>query len=199
MPDKFITIFALLFLTSLFGFSGVTAQNSDSLYHVNLDLGVGPSVHLTDIDFEGQQNSQFIFTFRIMWEPKHLLRMGIESGFIHLYYLETKVFDTLFGSTDAILNMSSVPIMAVFAMEVADDLEIIGGVGGFILISEVSSFGNYTLSKSWSNAYELGLSYLHPLNDKLKIGGEIKSYYISRLENYVVALQLSLKYSIFSY
>ena len=90
-------------------------------------------------------------------------------------------------------------IMAVFAMEVAHNLEIIGGVGGFILISEVTSFDNYTLSKSWSNAYELGISYLHPLSDKLKIGGELKSYYISRLENYDVALQLSIKYSIFSY
>ena len=199
MRDKFINILALFFIIFLFGFSKIAAQESDSLYHVNLDIGVGPSVHLTDIDFEGQQSSQFIFTCRLMWEPEHLLRLGIETGFIHLYYLETKVFDTLFGSTDAILNMSSVPIMAVFAMEVTDNLEIIGGVGGFILISEVTSFDNYTLSKSWSNAYELGISYLHPLSDKLKIGGELKSYYISRLENYDVALQLSIKYSIFSY
>lgn len=89
--------------------------------------------------------------------------------------------------------------MAVFAMEVFNNFEIIGRVGGFIIISEVFSFDNYILSKSWSNAYELGFSYLHPLSDKLKIGGEIKSYYISRLENYDVALQLSIKYSIFSY
>lgn len=199
MPDKFIKILMFFFIISLLGFSRITAQESDSLFHVNLDIGIGPSVHLTDIDYEGQQNSQFIFTFRLMWEPEHLLRIGIESGFIHLYYLETKVFDTLFGSTDAVLNMNSVPIMAVFAMEVADNLEIIGGVGGFILISEVSSFDNYTLSKSWSNAYELGISYLHPLSDKLKIGSELKSYYISRLENYDVTLQFSIKYSIFSY
>ena len=199
MQDKFNYIFALLLLISISAFSRVSAQKSDSLYHLNLDVGIGPSVHLTDIDFEGQQSSQFMGTFRLMWEPEHLLRLGIETGFIHLYYLETKIFDTLFGSTDVILNMSSVPIMAIFAMEVTENFEIIGGVGGFIIISEVTSFDNYVLSKSWSNAYELGISYLHPLNDKLKIGGELKSYYISRLENYDVALQLSIKYSLFSY
>jgi len=199
MQDKFNYIFALLFLISISAFSRVSAQESDSLYHLNLDVGIGLSVHLTDIDFEGQQSSQFMGTFRLMWEPEHLLRLGIETGFIHLYYLETKIFDTLFGSTDVILNMSSVPIMAIFAMEVTENFEIIGGVGGFIIISEVTSFDNYVLSKSWSNAYELGISYLHPLNDKLKIGGELKSYYISRLENYDVALQLSIKYSLFSY
>lgn len=199
MQGRFKNILALLIISSLIGLTKLDAQESDSLYHVNLDVGIGPSVHLTDINFEGQQSAQFIFTFRAMWEPEHLLRVGIESGFIQLYYLDTKIFDTLFGSTDALLNMSSVPIMAVFAMEITKNLEIIGGVGGFIMISEVSSFDNYILSKSWSNAYELGLSYLHPINDKLKIGGEIKSYYISHLQNYDVALQLSIKYSFFSY
>lgn len=198
MQDKFNKIFTLFFI-SLLWFSQSSAQNSDSLYHVNIDIGIGPSVHLTDIEFEGQQTSQLIFTCRFMWEPEHLLRVGLESGFIQLYYLDTKVYDSIFGSTDVLINMSSVPIMAVFAMEIVDNLEFIGGIGGFIITSEVTSFNNYVKSTSWSNAYEFGLSYLHPLNDKLKIGAEIKSYYITHLENYDVALQFSLKYSIFSY
>jgi hypothetical protein len=199
MQDKLIKIIALFIITILLGYSKVNAQKNDSLYHINIDAGIGPSIHFTDIDFEGQRKSQFIFTFRVMWEPEHLMRIGLESGFIHLYYLETKVYDTMFGSTNAMINMSSIPIMAVFTMEIVNNLEIIGGVGGFIIISEVSSFDNYTLSTSWSNAYELGLAYLHPINDKLKIGAEIKSYYISHLQNYDATIQFSVKYSIFSY
>jgi hypothetical protein len=191
-----LALFVLLFALASFG----EAQNSDSVtYHINLDAGIGPSVHLTDVNFEGQQTAQFIFTCRLMWEPEHLLRVGIESGFIQLYHLDTKIYDSVFGSTNSLINMSSVPVIAVFSMEVADNLEFIGGIGGFIITSEVTSFDNYVRSSSWSNAYEFGLSYLHPINNKLKLGAELKTYYITHLENYDVALQFSLKYSIFSY
>jgi len=144
-------------------------------------------------------NYPFVFTFRFMWEPEHLLRLGIESGYLPLFYLETKFYDTVFGDTEAELSLNSVPIMAVFAMEVVENFEVFGGVGGFILISEVTSFDNYVLSTSWSNAYELGFSYLYPLNKKLKLGGEVKSYYITKLENYDLVFHVALKYTFFSY
>ena len=199
MQDRIIFIL----LATLVAFSITTtelkAQETDSLYNVTFDLGMGPAMYLTNMDYENLYGNSFVFTFRFMWEPEHLLRLGIESGYLPLFHLETKFYDTVFGDTEAELSLNSIPIMGVFAMEVVENFEVFGGVGGFILISEVTSFDNYVLSKSWSNAYELGISYRHPLNNKLKIGGELKSYYISRLENYDVALQLSIKYSIFSY
>ncbi len=200
MRDNIFSIFVSIFLAFSLCTTELEAQESDSLYHISFDVGLGPAMYLTNMDYDNLYGSYpFVFTFRFMWEPEHLLRLGIESGYLPLFYLETKFYDTVFGNTEAELSLNSVPILAVFAMEVVENFEIFGGVGGFILISEVSSFDNYVLSTSWSNAYELGISYRHPLNNKLKIGGELKSYYISRLENYDVALQLSIKYSIFSY
>ena len=199
MQNKYRKILLVIFLLLLWN-SLSFAQDGDSvLYHINFDASIGPSVHLTDIDFDGQQTAQFIFTCRFMWEPEHLLRIGLESGFIQLYYLDSKIYDSTFGTTDILINMSSVPIMAVFAMEVVDNVELIGGIGGFLITSQVTSFDNYVKSTSWSNAYELGVSYLYSVNEKLKLGAELKSYYITHLENYDVALQFSLKYSIFSY
>ena len=157
-------------------------------------------MYLTSMEYDNLYgNYPFVFTFRFMWEPEHLLRLGIESGYLPLFYLETKFYDTVFGDTEAELSLNSVPIMAVFAMEVVENFEVFGGVGGFILISEVTSFDNYVLSTSWSNAYEFGLSYLHPISKKLKLGGEVKSYYITKLENYDLVLHVSLKYSLYSY
>lgn len=200
MRDNIFSILVTVLLALSLCTTELEAQESDSLYHISFDVGLGPAVYLTNMDYDNLYGSYpFVFTFRFMWEPEHLLRLGIESGYLPLFYLETKFYDTVFGNTEAELSLNSVPILAVFAMEVVENFEIFGGVGGFILISEVSSFDNYVLSTSWSNAYELGISYRHPLNNKLKIGGELKSYYISRLENYDVALQLSIKYSIFSY
>ncbi len=200
MRDNVFSILVTVLLALSLCTTELEAQESDSLYHISFDVGLGPAMYLTNMDYDNLYGSYpFVFTFRFMWEPEHLLRLGIESGYLPLFYLETKFYDTVFGNTEAELSLNSVPILAVFAMEVVENFEIFGGVGGFILISEVSSFDNYVLSTSWSNAYELGISYRHPLNNKLKIGGELKSYYISRLENYDVALQLSIKYSIFSY
>ncbi len=199
MQNKNFKIFSALLVLFFYANIGAAQDNESPLYRVNLEAGIGPSVHLTDMDFKDQQKAQFIFTCRFMWQPEHLLRIGVESGFIQLYYLKSKIYDSVFGSTDILVNMSSVPVMAVFAMEVVDNLELIGGIGGFIITSQVTSFDNYNRSTSWSNAYELGLAYLHPINDKLKLGAELKSYYISRLENFDVTLQFSVKYSIFSY
>ncbi len=200
MHDKII----LILLATLFAFSFATtelkAQESDSLYHINFDIGLGPAMYLTNMDYENLYGSYpFVFTFRFMWEPEHLLRLGIESGYLPLFYLETKFYDTVFGDTEAELSLNSVPIMGVFAMEVVENFEVFGGVGGFILISEVTSFDNYVLSTSFSTAYELGFSYLHPINKKLKIGGEVKSYYITKLENYDLVFHVALKYTLFSY
>ncbi|MEN8193746.1 MAG: hypothetical protein ABFS12_13065 [Bacteroidota bacterium] len=200
MQDKIITILLVLLIISTFATKEVKAQENDSLYHINFDLGLGPAIYFHGMNYENLYGSYpFVFTFRFMWEPEHLLRLGIESGYLPLFYLETKFYDTVFGSTVAELSLNSVPIMAVFAMEVVENFEIIGGIGGFLLISEVFSFDNYVLSTSWSNAYELGLSYLYPISKDLKLGGEVKSYYLSKLENYNLVFHVSLKYLLFSY
>jgi len=200
MQDRIVAIVIAILLGCSLSVPDMKAQENDSLYHVTFDLGLGPAMYLTKMDYENLYGSYpFVFTFRLMWEPEHLLRLGIESGYLPLFYLETEFYDTMFGSTKSDLSLNSVPIMAVFAMEIVENFEVLAGVGGFLLISEVTSFDNYVLSTSWSNAYEFGLLYLYPVSRKLKIGGEIKSYYISRLENYDLVMHVSLKYSLFSY
>lgn len=200
MRDKIIIILISVLLGLSLAATELKAQESDSLYHINFDIGLGPAIYFTNMNYENLYGSYpFVFTFRFMWEPEHLLRLGIESGYLPLFYLETKFYDTVFGDTEAELSLNSVPIMGVFAMEVVENFEVFGGVGGFILISEVTSFDNYVLSTSWSNAYELGFSYLYPISKKLKLGGEVKSYYITKLENYDLVFHVALKYTFFSY
>ncbi len=209
MRNKIIAILISALLGLTLATTELKAQENDSLYHINFDIGLGPAMYLTSMEYENLYGSYpFVFTFRFMWEPEHLLRLGIESGYLPLFYLETKFYDIVLPDsvgelslydTEAELSLNSVPIMAVFAMEVVENFEVFGGVGGFILISEVASFDNYVLSTSWSNAYELGFSYLYPLNKKLKLGGEVKSYYITKLENYDLVFHVALKYTFFSY
>ncbi len=180
--------------------TNIRAQENDSLYHINVELGLGPSFYFTDITYEElKHNYPVAVSMRLMWKPEHKLSLGIETGFIPLYFLKTKIYDTIYGSTESKLSMSSVPIVAVFAMTIVENLRIFGGIGGFLLISDTESFDNKVSGSTWSNAYEFGLSYLYPLSKNLKLGGEVKSFYITRVENYDLIFNVSLKYSLFSY
>ena len=199
MQKRKIKIFTVLFILPFLISTSTYSQNQDSLYRFNLDMSFGYGLHFTDLNFEGLTTEQGIFSFRFMWQPEHILRIGIESGYLPLYSLETKVFDTIFGSTDVFLTLQSIPIMFVSATEVAKNFEVIAGIGGVILISEVNSFGNNVRSTMWSNAFELGTSYLFPIGERFKVGAELKSFYLYRLENFYISLQLTAKYDFYSY
>ncbi len=177
----------------------MNAQSSDSLHYLNFDFGIGYGIHFSDLDYEGLIKEQGIGSFNVMWEPEHLLRVGIESGYLQLYSLDSKVYDTIFGSSDVFLTLHGVPIILLSATEILPKFEVIAGIGGIILISEVESFGNNVRSVSWSSAYEFGVSYLTPVAKKLKMGGELKSFYISSTDNFQVSLQLKFKFDFYSY
>ena len=134
-----------------------------------------------------------------MWEPEHLTRIGIEFGYLPLFSLDTKALNSLFGSTDVNLSLNALPLMLVFGIEISENLEIFVGLGEFFLFSEVESFDNKVTSSSLSNGYEFAVSYLYPFYDNLKIGGEIKTFYISRLDNFDVTFQVGIKYNLLSY
>lgn len=199
MLDRHSKIIYLIILVCFGIFSNIQSQNSNSLYRMNLDVGLGFGMHVTNLTFEDVEAQQGIFSFRVMWQPEHHLRVGIESGYLPLYSLDAKVYDTIFGSTDVFLTLQAIPIMFVSITEVAKNFEVIAGIGGSILISEVNSFDNNVRSTSWNNTYEFGVSYLLPVSKTLKMGGEVKTFYFSRLENFHISLQVAIKYDFFSY
>ena len=198
MSDNLNKISFLIFFF-LFA-SGIFAQTDSVEYSLNLDFGFGPAKYFSELeynDFYG--GTPYTFTVRGMWQPEHLLRIGLETGYVPIYFLKTKLYDTVYGDTDVKLSLSSIPIVAIFSMKTYDYLEIFGGIGGFILISDVTSFGNRVTNTSWSNVYEFGMNYLYPVSDKIKIGAELKSYYILKLENFDLVFQFMIKYKFYSF
>ncbi len=178
----------------------IFAQNSVPQYHIDLDAGSGPAKYFSGLEYDDlNEISPFVFTFRIMWEPEYLLRIGVESGYLPLYDMKTRFYDTVYGTTDAHLSLEAVPLVLIFSTQVYENVEVFGGVGGFVLFSEVSSFGNTVRNRSWSNAYEFGVNYLYPIAGNLKLGGELKTYYVLRLENFDLVFNVMLKYSLISY
>ena len=175
-------------------------QVSDSTYKVDAILGLGYSYFLTTLsELDGLNQHSFNSTLKIMWQPEHLLRVGIESGYLSFYSYEETGFKSEYGTTDVKSSLSAIPIILIFSMELFDNLEVSSGVGVYFLFSKINSFENEVTSSVFSNGYYGGLAYFHPLNRDFSIGGELKYYYLSKIEDADLTIQLVLKYNFLEY
>jgi hypothetical protein len=175
------------------------SQESVSDYQVNINLGLGYSYYLTSLKYENLHDNPFIITGRFMWKPEHLLSIGIESGYVPLYKIETREAQSVFDTTDITIRLDMFPVMLVLTMDMTKNFKLIGGLGEFILLSEVDSFDNRVSSKSLSNGYEMGAAFTRSIGQKWQVGGEVKLYYISKLQDFDLLLQLGLNYTLLSY
>ena len=46
---------------------------------------------LSELDLKDLNKNGFSGTIRLMWEPEHLLSIGIESGYLQLYDISTQL------------------------------------------------------------------------------------------------------------
>jgi hypothetical protein len=166
---------------------------------LNVQSGIGYARYITDMDQTGLNQSGFIGTFRLMWEPEHLLLIGLESGYNSLYTYEETAVETDFGPTDAKSSLSSIPLFLALTMKITPEINLSAGVGPSFLNTSFDAFGWHTESTQISTSYYVATSYHHPLNDQLTIGGELRWYRIQKIEDGTLSLQLTFGYRLFSW
>ncbi len=175
------------------------SQSDDSEYAVTAYINAGYSRFISELDFEDLNKNGFSGTIRLMWEPEHLLSIGIESGYLHLYDINTQVTyqDTITfnGSSE----LTAVPILTVFSMELFENFIISVGSGMFLLTSKVDALGNPVNSNQVSTGVLGSASYYHPLSHTISLGGEIKYYLINKIEDGSLNFQFSLQYRFLTY
>src|SRR3989304_6623140 len=190
------TLISILIFTFIAISSRCFGQLTDTTYKVNAVVGLGYSYFFSSLsELNGFNPHSFNATARIMWQPEHLLRVGIESGYLSFYSYKQTGFISEFGTTDVKSSLSAVPIILVFAMELFDNFEVSSGVGVYFLFSEIDSYNNKVSSSVFSNGYYASLSYFHSLKHDISIGGELKYYYLSKIEDADLSLQFVLKYN----
>lgn len=176
------------------------SQSTDTTYKVNAIVGLGYSYFISSLsELSGFNPHSFNATAKIVWQPEHLLRVGIESGYLSFYSYKQSGFTSDYGTTDVKSSLSSVPIILIFSMEIFKEFEISTGVGVYFLFSEIDSYGNKVSSSIFSNGYYSSMSYFYALNKDLRIGCELKYYYISKIEDADLSLQLVMKYNFLEY
>lgn len=189
----------LLFVSLVISLN-LNAQNSDTTYKVNAVIGLGYSYFISSLtEFDGYNPHSYNATLKIMWQPEHLLRVGLESGFLSLYTVNQNEFNSEYGKTNIDLSLSAIPIILLFTMEFFEDFEISSGVGVYFLFNNIDSHDNKVSNSVFSNGYYSSLAYYYPLSKDFKIGGELKYYYISKIEDADISMQLSVKYNLLEY
>ena len=66
-------------------------QTDDLEYAVTAYINAGYSRFISELDYKDLNKNGFSGTIRLMWEPEHLLSIGIESGYLQLYDISTQL------------------------------------------------------------------------------------------------------------
>ncbi|MCL4280070.1 MAG: hypothetical protein KJZ60_10410, partial [Ignavibacteriaceae bacterium] len=80
--------------------SAVLPQVNDTTYSLSTEIGLGYSRYFTTMDYNDLNKNGFSGTVRVMWNPEHLLSIGLETGYQYLYSIDVSDYDTEFGTTD---------------------------------------------------------------------------------------------------
>jgi len=169
-------------------------QLNDTTYSLSTEIGVGYSRYVTTMDYDDLNQNGFSGTVRVMWNPEHLLSLGLESGYQYLYSLDVNDFSTEFGNTNVKASMYTVPIFIVFSMKVLPNIKLTAGSGVYLLFNSGELFGDELNSNQISIGAHMGISYTYPINNSMAIGGELLYSYFSKLQDQTVAIQFVFVY-----
>lgn len=196
---KLNIVFAILIIGLTASLSESYSQSNDPEYSFTAYINAGYSRFISELDYKDLNKSGFSGTIRLMWEPEHLLSIGVESGYMQLYDISTQIIyqDSIKFNGSSELN--AVPIFTVFSMKLFDNFKLSIGSGIFLLTSKVDALGNEVNSTQVSTGGLASGSYHYPLSNTMSLGGEVKYFLINKLEDGDLSFQVSLKYKFLSY
>jgi len=151
------------------------------------------------MDYNDLNKNGFEGTVRVMWNPEHLLSIGLETGYQYLYSIDINNYSTEFGNTDFSASMYTVPIFLVVAMKITPNIKLSAGTGMYLLYNSGKIFEDEIVSNQLSIGANAGASYIYPINNSISIGCELQYAYISKLQDQTVSLKFLFIYDLFRY
>ena len=125
----------------------------------------GTPVHLqTNID-KLKTNA----SFRVMWHPDHLLRFGLETGYMTFYSYTLR--DSTGRAGKAALR--AVPILVEWSMALTKRFNIFAGSGIYLLSTDLD-YITKTKSHKVSIGWMAAASYIQPVSKNMGLGMELK-------------------------
>ncbi len=126
-------------------------------------------------------------TLRILWHPDHLLKAGLETGYVTFYQYDLK--DSA-GKTGKIA-LNATPILLEWSMSLKKHFNIFAGSGLYFLNTRLNYEGKVSSNKL-SVGWMAAASYIIPLGTQTGLGTEVKWLYAAETSNGSVCAQLQL-------
>jgi hypothetical protein len=188
-------ILTIVIITASLAFS----QDNDTTYSISTELGIGYSRYYTTMDYSDLNKNGFSGTIRVMWNPEHLLSIGLETGYQYLYSIDVSDYDTEFGTTDFSASMYTVPVFITFAMRLSPNIRLTAGTGMYLLYNSGNLFEDPLESNQISIGGHGGLSYTYPISNSISIGGELLYSFFSKIDDHTIAIQFLFMYDFLKY
>ena len=139
------------------------------------------------------------FSAALEWHPGARLRLALESGWTTFYSYELTAVDTPFGTTDASLSLSAVPLLAVFSMPIISSFTLHGGTGGYFVRSHATSFGETVDVVRFAQGWVAAASWDGALTGSVRLGATLKWYGATEFGDGSLLLQLRLVLPLLTY
>jgi hypothetical protein len=188
-----ILFFSMILLQS------VKAQDADTLYYLDVYAGAGYGYYVTDMDIDGLSRGGVNLSLRVMWQPEHILSVGLHTGYMQFYTFELNDALTERGSTDIKADLTAVPIGILFSMRIIGGLNINAGTSLYILNSHADSHGNKVTGTDLSTGSLISLTYTEAVSRNLALGGEMKYNFVNKIQDGSLSISAVLKYTLLEY
>ena len=155
--------------------------------------GGGPNYYFNNLVLGKEYVREFNYSIagRFMWEPEHLLSLGIESGYYRLYTLDFK------EQSQARIVNTAIPIQLIVCMKFLKTFYFNFSFGQSILLNKVSdsAYGNINSSTLSLGDFAGAFGYRTQLKGRISLGVETKLFYSSKLEDKNISLLFLAGYS----
>jgi hypothetical protein len=155
-------------------------------HHFAVYAGIGPNFYFNNLEIGKNYVNDFNYSFagRFMWEPEHLLSLGVESGYYRLYTFNAP------GVNKVHITNTAIPLQVVVSMKFLTSFYLNFSMGQSILLNRASSetLGNFKASSLSVADFTGTFGYRHRLSNRFSIATEAKYFYSSSFVDRSIAL-----------
>jgi hypothetical protein len=129
-------------------------------------------------------------SLRIMWHPGYLLRIGVETGFLHFYSYRVES-----GGTRGNTEVRAIPLLFVFSMPVGNRIHLYTGAGSYLMTTWIDYRSNVK-STSSTLGWMFAANFLQPITRRLGVVAEGKWMDAGSTRDAALSLQVGLRWRI---
>lgn len=140
------------------------------------------------------QHLHRVGTVRVMWHPDHLLKLGVETGYLTFYRY---TFRDSTGTSGKVA-LTAIPLLIEWSMSLSKRLNVFAGSGLYMLNTRLNYKGK-TVAPKLSIGWMAAGSYIQPLSENTGLGAELKWLDAAESSDGSIVFQLQLIWKFFKW